>query len=55
MTSLPSDAVLLPIDMQCGFDLAPWPKRWNTAYDQNGLALLDAWLAKNRPLNSCAP
>ena len=50
MTSLPSDAVLLPIDMQCGFDLSPWPKRWNNLCDQNGLALLDAWRAKNRPL-----
>ena len=50
MTILPSNAALLPIDMQCGFDMKPWPQRWNKACDQNGLALLDAWRAKNRPL-----
>ncbi len=36
-------AVLLPIDMQRAFDVPPWPRRWNSAVDQNGLALLQRW------------
>jgi nicotinamidase-related amidase len=43
-------AVLLPIDMQQAFDSPPWPRRWNDAVDANGLALLDAWRAGNRPI-----
>jgi nicotinamidase-related amidase len=41
-------SILLPIDMQKGFDQASWPRRWNTNVDSNGLRLLDAWRAKNR-------
>ena len=36
-------AVLLPIDMQQGFDAPSLPRRWNEAVDANGLALLAAW------------
>ncbi|NEX92603.1 cysteine hydrolase family protein [Caulobacter sp. 17J65-9] len=43
-------AVLLPIDMQRGFDGPPWPRRWNDRLDANGLALLAAWRATGRPL-----
>ena len=50
MTSLPANAVLLPIDMQRGFDEPSWPKRWNEACDRNGLALLAAWRAAGRPI-----
>lgn len=35
--------VLLPVDMQQAFDGPTWPRRWNTAVDRNGLALLAAW------------
>ena len=28
--------VLLPIDMQQGFDAPSWPRRWNSAMDANG-------------------
>ena len=43
-------AVLLPIDMQRGFDEPSWPRRWNQEIDANGLALLAAWRAAGRPI-----
>jgi nicotinamidase-related amidase len=43
-------AVLLPIDMQRGFDGPAWPRRWNRDVDANGLALLAAWRAAGRPI-----
>ena len=43
-------AVLLPIDMQQGFDDPLWPRRWNKDMDRNGLALLAAWRAAKRPI-----
>jgi nicotinamidase-related amidase len=45
-----SRAVLLPIDMQRAFDGPPWPRRWNSAVDANGLALLNAWRAAGLPV-----
>lgn len=45
-----SRTVLLPIDMQQAFDAPPWPRRWNTNVDANGLALLDAWRVAGRPI-----
>jgi nicotinamidase-related amidase len=51
MTDLDLDrAVLLPIDMQQAFDRPPWPRRWNSDVDANGLALLAAWRAAKRPI-----
>lgn len=55
-----SAAVLLPIDMQLAFDTSPWPRRWNTDADRNGLALLAAWRSAGRPIihvrhNSATP
>ncbi|HEV7305651.1 cysteine hydrolase family protein [Ensifer sp.] len=47
---IPDNAVLLPIDMQQAFDSAPWPRRWNGAVDENGLALLAAWRSSGRPV-----
>jgi nicotinamidase-related amidase len=38
-----ANAVLLPIDMQQGFEEKSWPKRWNSNVDQNGQAILKAW------------
>ena len=43
-------AVLLPIDMQQGFDGPTWPRRWNDQVDANGLALLEAWRDADRPI-----
>jgi nicotinamidase-related amidase len=43
-------AVLLPIDMQQAFDAPPWPRRWNSQVDANGLALLAAWRDAGRPI-----
>lgn len=43
-------AVLLPIDMQQGFDTPQWPRRWNEASDSNGLALLAKWREAGRPI-----
>jgi nicotinamidase-related amidase len=45
-----SRAVLLPIDMQRGFDEPSWPQRWNEHMDANGLALLDEWRRSGRPI-----
>jgi nicotinamidase-related amidase len=45
-----TDAVLLPIDMQKGFDHSSWPKRWNASVDKNGLAILAAWREAKRPI-----
>ena len=42
--------VLLPIDMQRAFDGPPWPRRWNDAVDQNGLALLELWRSAGRSI-----
>jgi nicotinamidase-related amidase len=43
-------AVLLPIDMQQGFDEPSLPRRWNDMVDANGLALLTTWRAAGRPI-----
>ena len=43
-------AVLLPIDMQLAFDDPQWPRRWNRAVDENGLALLARWRETGRPI-----
>lgn len=45
-----SCAVLLPIDVQAGFDDPRWPKRWNSDLDRNGQALLARWRATGRPI-----
>lgn len=52
MTTEPdfSRAVLLPVDMQRAFDAPPWPRRWNSEVDANGLALLATWRAAKRPI-----
>jgi len=45
---LHDNSVLLPIDMQQAFDTSPWPRRWNSAVDANGAAVLQAWRAAGR-------
>ena len=50
MTFDPDHAVLLPVDMQQGFDQPGWPRRWNRSVDANGLALIAAWRAAGRPI-----
>jgi nicotinamidase-related amidase len=45
-----TDAVLLPIDMQKGFDDPSWPKRWNDKAEDNGRALLAAWRRAKRTI-----
>lgn len=42
--------VLLPIDVQQGFDYSPWPKRNNPAMEANGQRLLAAWRARGWPI-----
>ena len=42
--------VLIPIDVQCGFDLPPWPPRNNPSMEANALRLLDAWRRAGLPL-----
>ncbi len=42
--------VLLPIDMQRGFDDPSWPRRWNKEAEANGLALIGAWRQAGRPI-----
>jgi nicotinamidase-related amidase len=43
-------AVLLPVDMQQGFDEKSWPARWNKNIDAHGLAILDAWRRAAKPI-----
>jgi nicotinamidase-related amidase len=43
-------AVLLPIDMQAGFDEPRWPARWNRDLEDNGRALLALWRGKGLPI-----
>jgi nicotinamidase-related amidase len=45
-----SDAVLLPVDLQKGFDEPRWPRRWNADFDRNGRALLAAWRREGRTI-----
>lgn len=45
-----SRILLLPIDLQQAFDAPPWPRRWNTAVDTNGKALLRHWRRQKAPL-----
>ena len=45
-----TDAVLLPIDMQTGFDDPSWPPRWNSALDSNTASILAAWRRAGRPI-----
>ena len=40
---LDTRSALIPIDVQCGFDLPPWPPRNNPAMEANALRVLDAW------------
>jgi nicotinamidase-related amidase len=48
--SLLSNSVLIPIDVQRGFDYPPWPARNNPAMEANGQRLLAAWRDRNLPL-----
>lgn len=43
-------AVLLPIDMQQGFEDPKWPRRWNDRVDANGIALIEHWRELGRPI-----
>ena len=45
-----TNAVLLPVDMQQAFDASPWPRRWNSAVDRNGQAVLAAWRSQGLPV-----
>ena len=47
---LDDNAVLIPIDVQRGFDYPGWPKRNNPAMEANGQRLLAAWRATGWPL-----
>lgn len=47
---VPEDTVLLPIDVQAGFDSPYWGTRNNPRMEANGLALLDAWRRSGRPV-----
>jgi nicotinamidase-related amidase len=42
--------VLLPIDVQMGFDDPSWPPRWNGDMESNGRALLAHWRAAGAPI-----
>ncbi|WP_129791697.1 cysteine hydrolase family protein [Sphingosinicella sp. CPCC 101087] len=45
-----SRTVLLPIDVQQGFDDPSWPPRWNDEMEANGRALLARWRAAGAPI-----
>jgi nicotinamidase-related amidase len=42
--------VLMPIDVQRGFDDPSWPPRWNGDMEANGRALLAHWRAMGAPI-----
>lgn len=42
--------VLMPIDVQRGFDDPSWPARWNKEMEANGRALLAHWRAAGAPI-----
>jgi nicotinamidase-related amidase len=48
--SAPARTVLLPIDVQLGFDDPSWPPRWNGEMEANGRALLAHWRAMGAPI-----
>lgn len=50
MSQLDPSMVLIPIDVQRGFDYPPWGRRDNPAMEANGLRLLATWRATGRPL-----
>lgn len=50
MTADLSNIVLLPIDVQKGFDDPSWPPRWNAAMAANGRALLAHWRSAGAPI-----
>lgn len=50
MSRLDPSMVLIPIDVQRGFDYPPWGRRDNPAMEANGLRLLATWRATGRPL-----
>jgi len=50
MRPLDANAVLIPIDVQRGFDYPPWGRRDNPAMEAHGLRLLAAWRETRRPL-----
>lgn len=45
-----AQTLLLPIDVQRGFDDPSWPPRWNRQMEANGQALLDAWRRAGAPI-----
>ena len=47
---LDTRSALIPIDVQCGFDLPPWPPRNNPSMEANALRVLDAWRRAGLPL-----
>ena len=49
MTDL-SRTLLLPIDVQRGFDDESWPPRWNVEMEANGRALLARWREAGAPI-----
>lgn len=50
ISALDADCVLLPIDMQVGFDLPSWPPRNNPDQDAHALGLMAGWRAAGRPI-----
>lgn len=48
--TLDQNTVLIPIDVQRGFDYPPWGRRDNPAMEANGRRLLAAWRSSGRPL-----
>jgi nicotinamidase-related amidase len=50
MTADLSRTILLPIDVQRGFDDPSWPPRWNAAMEANGRFLLAHWRSAAAPI-----
>ena len=50
MTGIDRRTVLVPIDVQRGFDDARWGRRNNPSMEENGIELLAAWRAAGLPV-----
>ncbi|MFP7675799.1 cysteine hydrolase family protein [Marivita sp. S0852] len=50
MKQISDKTVLIPIDLQVGFDDPDQPNRWNVEFDENCARLIGSWRESGRPI-----